>query len=178
MSKATITDTILPAALTRGAAPPDGDAADKTPPIAARRSLLAMPALLGLASVPAAASATDLRDAALIELGRRFEAAWTVERAAWDAAGDHDDDHPSAVRAIDLSHATGDLVDEIKRRPATTLPGLLVKGRALRWCRTGRAPTADVVDLNPRVPVRVLSTDEEVILSVLGDLHAMTGGAA
>lgn len=139
-----------------------------------------MSALLGLAALPAGTTPFPVAtpDAALLRLGERFEAAWAAETAAWDAAGGHDDDHPLSIRANKLAASTAAIVGEIEHAPATTLPGLLVKGRAARWCCVNEPPTRDLFDYNPLLPRRELTTNERVILSLLTDLHALTGVAA
>ena len=138
-------------------------------PATNRRTLLAAPALLGLAAVPAASAAATAPDTVLLQLGERFEVAWTAERAAWNALSENDESSPTHDHACDLSKEVGALADEIERSRATILPGLLVKGRALRWSRgRGDAVTIDMFDLRPLLRHWEPSDEQKLIVSILG----------
>ena len=162
---------------------PTGSAATRTAdlPASNRRALLAAPALLGLAALPvpaAAASAVPSPDAALLQLGARFEAAWKAENEAWNALAEDDESSPAYHHACDLSEEADALADEIERSRAATLPGLLVKGRALRRHRGSLgAATVSMFDLRPLIRHWEPSDDQRLIVSILADLHAMTGDA-
>ena len=151
-------------------------------PATNRRALLAAPALLGLAALPVPAVATNAvpsPDAALHQLGARFEAAWKAERAAWNTLAEDDESSPAYHHACDLSEKADALADEIERSRAATLPGLLVKGRALRRHRGSLgAATVDMFDLRPLVRHWEPADEQKLIVSFLADLHALTGDAA
>ncbi len=109
----------------------------------------------------------DPADTNLLRLGDAMEASWTAEAAAY-AAAPPDMDHPAAP----FARTTGAMVDEIERTRAHTLPGLLVKARALRWCRADEPFTLEMFESHPLDDFH--ATDERVIVSILTDLHTMT----
>ena len=64
------------------------------------------------------------------------------------------------------------LLTEIEKARATTLPGLLVKIRAVRYCRSGDDAGPEIFGYYP-VRNDKPATDERLILSLLADLHAV-----
>jgi hypothetical protein len=65
-----------------------------------------------------------------------------------------------------------EVVDAIEALPARTLQGLLIKARALTWCRCGQPVTAEeLADRTCR------TTDMELIAAIIADLTAMGGTA-
>jgi hypothetical protein len=75
------------------------------------------------------AAASEGGDAALIALGREFEAAWAHEH--------HLEYHGSYEDFEAAIEATSALVERIRVIKATTLDGFKIKARALLWCHCG-----------------------------------------
>ena len=139
-----------------------------------RRALLGGGAVLAVAPV-ITASATANPDATLLRLGAELDAAFVAENKAWEAAGGVDDDHPLNILANQLGLASSGIVKQIEAEHALTLEGLLVKTRALRWCRTGDAAGPEIFgqyDWNNKA----LATDERLVVILMADLYAMVGG--
>lgn len=81
------------------------------------------PRQLALFSLP------PIPDLKLFGLALRLDEAWALEREVLEALpGELYDDAMLVTAAI---------VDEIAETPATTIPGLLIKARALSWCFDG-----------------------------------------
>ena len=79
-----------------------------------------------------------MRDAALLQLGQTFHEACAREAAAWKAAEvEGDVEGPLSIAADRLNRGMNPLLTQIEKARATTLPGLLVKIRAVRYCRSG-----------------------------------------
>lgn len=176
MTEADATATTSLAKERRMAATPAGDVSGKRSP--SRRGALLTASALALAPILGTAQSLTA-DADLIALGKRLEAAWAAETAAWDALPEHDEYSPSYDHACNLSEAAEAIAATIERAPATTLPGLLVKGRAWRWSRgTDAPPTAGMFDLGPVHLHLEASSDQRLALSLLTDLHRMTEAAA
>ena len=172
MTRTTTTTTTSPATGRRMPAAPAGDAAERR---SSRRGLFAaptVPALLALALPSLTSAQPSTPDAALLDLERRFEAAWTVETAAWTAIPYNED------RADQLNDATGVLADQIEDMPATTLAGLLVKARVLHWTRAETPLDASLFDYEAPKGAPGATSAERLILSMLADLHALATGAA
>ena len=116
-------------------------------------------------------------DSELISLGRLFDDALVRERAAWDALTDEcEDDDPAAVLADRLNDETGVIVDQIELHAATTLSGVLIKARAMEWCRAalpGRPVTITEIDNDPHP-----STYIKILVTLLNDMNAMARGEA
>jgi hypothetical protein len=141
-----------------------------------RRGLLGGAAVLAAAPIIPSVAATN-PDATLLRLGAELDTAYAAENEAWTAAGDVDDDHPMHVLADKLGEVTGGIVDLIEAERAATLAGLLVKTRAVRWCRTGDAAGPEIFGRYPWIN-RSLATDERLIISLMADLYTMVGGPA
>ncbi len=115
-------------------------------------------------------------DAELVHLGVELEAAWRQEDAAWAAAegeGKEEDHAPEKIEADRLSDVTSDVVKRIGACHAAGITGLLVKLRAVEWCRCGEAVTAASLSFYGEP-----STDMQVIASILQDLSTMGSAAA
>jgi hypothetical protein len=76
-----------------------------------------------------------------------------------------------------LDAAAGEIVDLIEKASATTLQGLLVKARAINWCRASDPAGLEIFGYYPGGNKHSPVTDERLIVSVLADLHALTGSA-
>ena len=109
-------------------------------------------------------SATE-PDATLLRLGEQFEAAWKTETAAWYAKPYRE------KRAQKLNAVTGEIVDEIKAIPATTHAGVLVKVRAMRWCRSDAPVKPETFTLEDENDP---TTAMQLLVSLMADLYAMT----
>ncbi len=112
-----------------------------------------------VASAPAQV-ASSTPEADLLALGREFEAAWAAERAHFSATPPGED-HPDDVVFIDC---VSRIVDRIKPIPATTPVGLLVKVRALLWCK-------DVYPGESRPDAQ--SGEERLMASIVRDSQAI-----
>lgn len=132
----------------------------------------------GCTPTPAAA---DSPDVTIVRLGADLNASWAAENEAWevyDGIPGADDDHPSFIRAAALTARSSKIVGTIEQTPAFTLAGLVVKGRALRWCRSHEPIDAEFF-ANPMLThVPTLTTDERLVVSLLADLHVMSGAVA
>ena len=109
-------------------------------------------------------------DAALLQLGLDLTAAWRAEGALWQAVGaaSEADEDRLWEQASALSKRTEELVDRIRDISATTLPGVLVKVRALHWCRSGNDIEEDDIDPDG------VTTDMALVTSLVRDLGRMT----
>lgn len=135
-----------------------------------RRGLFGGIAAVAAAPV-AAASVPHHPDAELLQLGEQLIIAWRRENEGWAACkGENDDDGPLTTQALRLAAEAAGVVDQIEATPATTLLGVLVKMRALAWCRVG-----DPVTIEDLVAHGEPSTDMLVVVSLLRDLSAMGG---
>lgn len=127
------------------------------------------------AALPQLASSSD---AALLAIGALFDAANEREQAASvPAEGADEEDLRSAVLDA-LDDATGVLVDRIIDLPATSLEGLLIKTRALRWARTGGEAGPEIFGYFPGIPDLPQgpgSTDERLVIALLADLYRIAG---
>jgi hypothetical protein len=136
-----------------------GHARADNPAIPSRRGLLA-----------AATSAPAANDAALIRLGALFEDAWNAESLAWIDYGELDAGAPGEAAAAEIAkratERTSAIVAQIETTPARTLPGLLIKRRAIAWCVSDDRFTLE----NP--------TDMRLITSMLEDMTAIGSGLA
>ncbi len=135
-----------------------------------RRGLFGSTAALALAgAIPAAAAAgSPHSDAALIRLGVELDAARAVEDAFF-AIHRHntDEENDAATQPCSI------LVDQIEEKAAVSFEGLMVKVRALMWCRVGEPMELDdFCDGYPLGP----STDVRLVVSIIADLTRM--GAA
>ena len=148
---------------------------------ASRRRLLAGSGLaatmtaIGLSSAPgrAAAAPAPVQDALLLRLGRAFHEACAREAAAWKAAAvEGDVEGPLGIAADRLNKGMNPLLTQIEKARATTLPGLLVKIRAVRYCRSGDDAGPEIFGYHPFRDDKP-ATDERLILSLLADLHAL-----
>jgi hypothetical protein len=121
----------------------------------------------GIASAVAIVRVAEAHpDAKLLDLGRLMEKARAEEQVAWDiAAGEDDDDGPLTMQANALYGAVAAVVVQIEQVPATTIDGLLVKMRALDWCRCGDPVT--VLDIDPRPDP---ATDTRIMVGLIQDL--------
>jgi hypothetical protein len=139
-----------------------------------RRALLAG---VGAAAAPpavAAPSAAAHPDAELIRLGDALDVAWAVENRAFEAAkGEHDDSGPLTLKAQKAQEAASEIVARVEAIPATSLAGVLVKVRAIAWCRDGDPITAEDLD-DAADP----ATECRLIAGVLNDLARLTGAAS
>ena len=123
--------------------------------------------------LPIAAEATAPADAVLLRLGTLLTDAMAIESTAYAAAkGAGSDDHPLMQIADRRLHETGVVVAQIEAQQARTLPGLLVKAQALRWCRDGDPVTLEVFSAPLGDPA---ATDERLMVGILADLYAMAG---
>ncbi len=119
----------------------------------------------------------SLPDAVLLRLGTEFDAVHALERAAWDAMTDDDtvnDRHPSFVAMRAAADRTEVIVTRILAVPAATAAGVLVKTRALAWCRSGEEAGVEMFAIYPwsnREPCE----DEKMVVSILADLYQMAG---
>ena len=149
------------------------------PALAAEPTTISKPSRRRRQACTTALTAAAGSDAPLLDLGRRFDAAFIAERTTWNALPEHDDSSPAWEHASDLSEAVGSIVDEIERTRATTFPGLLVKARALRWSRgTGTPITISYFDLRPLLGHFTPSGEERMMVSLLTDLHDLAAEAA
>jgi len=140
-----------------------------------RRTLLAQAgtaAVVGVtASTAAGASAAEPHhpDAELLRLGDELERAWTEERAAFHATEGictHETDEYTDA----FVGKTSEIAARIKNVPARTFDGLLVKVRAIQWCRD--------CDLFEPEESWKCSTDSQLAKSIANDLMLMRGGVA
>jgi len=93
-----------------------------------RRTLLAGLAAVAPATAVTAMPAAINPDAELLALGSRFDAAYTAEKLAWQAADTvYDEDEAHAAQ-----DCTADIVERIAAIPAQTIDGVRVKARAYR----------------------------------------------
>ena len=119
---------------------------------------------------PPASTPEPHPDAPLLQLDDRLSKAWAKENTAWaDAEDEDDDDGPKGLVAVQLNEATRRLVEIIGNTHASTLDGLLVKMRAIAWCRSGRP--FDLSDLHHRAGEA--PTDMKLLADLLGDLSRM-----
>ncbi len=93
-----------------------------------RRSLLVAAPACGLATFSTTGGASA--DLALLDLGRRFEAAFAAEEAA-RMIGRETDDWSAWDKAYAVTEA---IVREIEVVPANSLEGFRVKARCVQWC--------------------------------------------
>ena len=142
---------------------------------ATRRGLLAGAATLtaargALAAIPPQPNS----DAELLRLGALFEAAWAVGNAAYAAAEGTADEGPESIHAYAMDARTSEIVGQIEALPARTFAGVLVKVRALFWCRTGEPFEAMEFEhyLSKGPPV----TENRLLADLLTDLAAMGEG--
>jgi hypothetical protein len=97
-------------------------------------------------------------------LGRELDQAAAIEAEAFERGGGSD--------AGDVAAGyTGDIVAEIELLTATTLAGIQVKLRALRWCFCGEPITAEELSGNPEP-----ATDMRILAGLLNDLSAIGAG--
>lgn len=135
----------------------------------ARRGILA--AAGALATVPGAAlTALPLHtDAELLRLGAELDEALARQNAAWAAsAGELNDEGPLTLKSHAAFDECGGIVDRIELVTATTLAGLLVKAKALAWCRSDDPMTAETFGDHP-------TTDVRITASILADLRRLGG---
>lgn len=118
----------------------------------------------------------DQSDAELLRIGREFEDAWNVSEEAWqdyEAFDMEAEDTGACIRARTACTAAHErvaaLVAQIEQLPAFTLPGLLVKRRALAWCVCD--DSFSLADLDCAEPA---TTDMRLIVSMLRDMTVMT----
>jgi hypothetical protein len=139
----------------------------RTPASPSRRSLFGTGVALALArTMPAAAAPHP--DAELMRLGVDLDAARAVEDAFFAVYRHNTDEENEAA-----TEPCSILVDQIEDIAATTLDGLMVKVRALMWCRVGEPMDLDdFCDGYPLGP----STDVRLVVSIIADLTRM--GAA
>jgi hypothetical protein len=146
-----------------------------------RRSLFAAAAsaLVARAAIARAVHGTIVGipadDAELIRLGALFEDAWNVESLAWidyeELAAGAPGERAVAEIAERAFGRTSAIVDQIEAIPARTLPGLLVKRRALAWCVSGETFTIEDLDCNASP-----TTDMRLIVGMLADMTAIESG--
>ncbi len=114
-------------------------------------------------------------DADLLRLGAQLLDAILVETAAWAVVGnlqpDVDDDWPEHVEAQAQMAVVGEIAERIGAIQAPSLAGVLVKVRAVVWCRCGDA--FDPVNLEPGLGNGPPSTHAQILVSMLTDLEAM-----
>lgn len=122
----------------------------------------------GVVGLPTMAQSTR-PDADLLRLGQALGELIPLESAAW-AVADAAPEGADMSTAIALNERVSTLVDQIEVLPATTLSGVLVKVRALLWCR-GEDPVEidDLCDIPGDHP----PWDMRLIVAVLRDLTAM-----
>ncbi|WP_191060998.1 hypothetical protein [Geminicoccus harenae] len=134
-----------------------------------RRTLLAQAgtaSVIGVTAPAASASAGQPHhpDAELLRLGRELERAWAEERAA-HAATEGTFTHEADEYTDPFVELSSDVVRKIEAIPALTVDGLLVKVRAIQWCRDG--------DQFEQDEYKHLSTDARLAHSIANDLMLM-----
>lgn len=122
-------------------------------------------AAIAAAAVPAPSIASDIADRRLADLGRQLELAQAYEAECYhacDVALDMQLGVPEAEERADAAnHATHAIALEIESLQATTLSGLVVKARAVKWCRAGDVEHDADADS---------ATDTRILQSILRDL--------
>lgn len=148
------------------------------PPASPARSWRGLGGFLAVASIAAASTLLGHRaagrgmppDAALLRLGEALRAARRRETAAWELADVEEETGPRTEHAQHRFQETRAIVRRIERQPAATLAGLLVKMRAVAWCRSDAPLEPEELGLDPaeRQP-----TDLRLIAAVLRDLASI-----
>ncbi len=115
-------------------------------------------------------------DAELLRLGRELTACHEAKARAWlavedvrDTVLDEDPVWQAAEAAADRVRA---VIAQIEACTATTLPGVLVKARALAWCRSNDPAT---VETFPATWVEWFGAQLKNVGLELGELHAFLG---
>lgn len=114
-------------------------------------------------------------DAELLRLGALLDQAVAREKAAWMVAEGAGDDDALDKAAEAACAETGAIVDRIEVTPATTLPGLLVKLRAIAWCCSGGDPAS--IALGVHASISDETTDFRLLHSMLRDMSAIARSA-
>jgi hypothetical protein len=123
-------------------------------------------AVLPLSSPSIAAPSLVQPDAKMLELGAQLEVAWAEENAV-NLKTDLMDDFVEADRLCgEAADRTSAIVAQIERLSASTIDGLLVKAKAVMWCRSG-----DPFD-NHEDPQ---TADARLCYSIFQDLTAIGG---
>ena len=114
-------------------------------------------------------------EAYLLALGALFEAANARERAAYADAEGADEDAPRNKIADLLNDATSSIVNQILLAHAISIDGVLVKVRAVHWCRSGDEVGPEVFGYYSGLQQGSETLDERLIVGVLADLYRMAG---
>ena len=142
-----------------------------------RRGLLGDAVVLAAAPVtPAIATrAAPHPDTELLRLGTLLVGAIAIENAAWAVVDslqpNVDDDWPEYIEAHAKMAAVGEIAEHIGAVQATTFEGVMVKVRAVVWCRSG--DTFNPADIELGMGEGPSSTHAQILASMLTDLAAM-----
>ncbi len=129
-------------------------------------------ALLGTTGIIVAGPAVSSKvpDHDTVRLGHLLEESWRLENAAWEAAkGENDDEGPNTIMADEQTEVSSAIVGKIEATSVATLAGVLVKVRAIFWCRNDDPFTPGCLgsDGSP-------ATETRLLVGLMRDLQRMS----